>query len=166
MTLYLEDDYQFFENNAGLLEKVEAVIEGALDLEKVPYEPEISLTVADKEGIREINQAHRQIDKATDVLSFPQIEPEEAGGIDWDAVDTTCIMNLDTDEIILGDIVLCHTVAEEQAASYGHSLAREVCFLVAHSMLHLLGYDHMTPPEEERMIAKQNEILNQLGITR
>ncbi|MGL4798548.1 MAG: rRNA maturation RNase YbeY [Cellulosilyticaceae bacterium] len=166
MALYLEDDYGFFESQPGLLEKVEAVVKEALKVEQVPYETEISLTVADKEEIREINQAHREIDKATDVLSFPQIEPMANGVIEWDELDETMYMNLDTDELMLGDIVLCHEVAKEQAESYGHSFEREVCFLVAHSMFHLLGYDHMNEEDEKLMIAKQEEVLKNLGITR
>lgn len=166
MTIYLEDDYNFFEANVGLFEKVEAVVKEALEVESVPYIAEISLTVADKEAIREINCAHREIDKATDVLSFPQIEPIENGVIAWDVLDETLYMNLDTKELMLGDIVLCHEVAKEQAVSYGHSLEREVCFLVAHSMFHLLGYDHMNEEEEALMIQKQEKVLQNLGIVR
>lgn len=166
MKIYLEDDYNFFEQNTEIYKQVERVIEKALEVEKVPYSAEISLTVVDKEEIREINSAHREIDKATDVLSFPQIEPMENGYIDWENLETTLYMNLDTQDIMLGDIVLCEEVAREQAESYNHLLEREVCFLVAHSMLHLLGYDHMTPEEEKIMIEKQNEILDALGINR
>ena len=75
-------------------------------------------------------------------------------------------MNYDTNHIMLGDIVLCYEVADEQAKSYGHSLKREVCFLVAHSMFHLLGYDHMNEEDEKLMIAKQNKVLSDLGINR
>ena len=166
MTLYLEDELDFIASQEALSEKLDAVIEAILTEEKVPYEVEISLTVVDKEEIQSINKEHRGIDKVTDVLSFPQIDPVSNGVIDWDNIDTAMVMNFDTDEIILGDVILCEAVAREQAAEYDHSLEREVCFLVAHSMFHLLGYDHMTPEEETLMISKQKAILEQIGITR
>lgn len=166
MNIYLEDEYDFFKHNEGLLETVEEVIKTCLETEQVPYEAEISLTVVDKGEIKEINKEHREIDKATDVLSFPQIEPKTNGVIEWNDLDESSIMNYDTNHILLGDIVLCYEVAQEQAASYGHSLKREVCFLVAHSMFHLLGYDHMNESDEKLMISKQNEVLLKLGIER
>lgn len=166
MNLYLEDDYEFFEKQEGLLETVKAVINQCLEIEKVPYEAEISLTVVDKEEIQEINREHREIDKPTDVLSFPQIDPISNGVIDWKNLDEASIMNYDTKDILLGDIVLCYEVAKEQAEEYGHTLKREVCFLVAHSMFHLLGYDHMNDSDEKLMISKQEEVLTALNIGR
>ena len=166
MNLYLEDEYNFFEKHEDLFEEIQKVIAKCLEVEKVPYESEISLTVVDKEEIRSINHEYRDIDRATDVLSFPQIDPESNGIIDWEKLDETEVMNYDTNHIMLGDIVLCYEVADEQAKSYGHSLKREVCFLVAHRMFHLLGYDHMNEEDEKLMIAKQNEVLSDLGINR
>lgn len=166
VTIYLEDEVGLFEEQKGLFEKVEAVINACLDEEKVPYEVEVSLTVVDETSIHEINKEHRDVDRPTDVLSFPQIEPESMGYINWDTVDFSGCMNLDTDEILLGDIILCDTKAKEQAENYGHSLEREVCFLIVHSMLHLLGYDHMTAEDEEVMMSKQEAVLNKLCITR
>lgn len=166
MNLYLEDEYNFFEKHEDLFEEIQKVIAKCLEVEKVPYESEISLTVVDKEEIRSINHEYRDIDRATDVLSFPQIDPESNGIIDWEKLDETEVMNYDTNHIMLGDIVLCYEVADEQAKSYGHPLKREVCFLVAHSMFHLLGYDHMNEEDEKLMIAKQNEVLSDLGINR
>ena len=166
MNLYLEDEYNFFEKQEGLMEHVQSVIIKCLETEKVPYESEISLTIVDKEEIRALNCEYRDIDRSTDVLSFPQMDPVSNGLIDWESLDETEIMNYDTNHIMLGDIVLCYEVAEEQAKTYGHSLKREVCFLVAHSMFHLLGYDHMNEEDEKLMIAKQNEVLSELGINR
>lgn len=166
MTVYIEDDYDFLKCEQGLMEKVQEVIRGVLDEEHVPYEVELCISVVDKEEIAHINKEQRNIDKATDVLSFPQIEPAGNGIILWDTLDEASCMNLDTGEWLLGDIVLCHEVAKEQALAYGHSLEREVCFLVAHSMFHLLGYDHMTKEDEALMMAKQTQLLNQLGIVR
>lgn len=166
MTIYLEDEQQFFDKHPGLFEKVEAVINQCLDQEEVPYEVEVSLTVVDKAEIHEINLEHRQINRPTDVLSFPQIEPECIGKINWDTLDTGSCVNYDTEEVILGDIILCDEIAALQAEEYGHSLEREVCFLVAHSMLHLLGYDHMTEEDEKNMRQKQENVLQCLAILR
>lgn len=166
MTIYLDDERGFFEKNPEIYNKVEQVINKALDTEEVPYEVEVSLSVVNKDEIHEINKEHREIDRPTDVLSFPQIEPEKIGYINWDGMDFTDCTNYDTEEVILGDIILCEDIAREQAESYGHSLEREVCFLVAHSMLHLLGYDHMTDEDEKQMFSKQESILESLGIIR
>lgn len=166
MKVYLEDDGAFFNKHQGLLEKAQKVMLKCIELEKVPYDVEISLTVVTKEEIQEINRDYREIDRSTDVLSFPQIENNEQGCIDWQEIDENSYINLDTKLFILGDIVLCDEVAKEQAISYGHSLEREVCFLIAHSMFHLLGYDHITEQEEKVMFTKQEQVLGALGILR
>lgn len=166
MTIYLEDENEFFKENPDIWEQAQKVMDACLDEEKVPYEVEVSLTVVDAEEIHQINLEHRQIDRPTDVLSFPQIDPEANGVILWDDIDHTMVMNFDTENLILGDIVLCSDIAKEQAVAYGHSLKREVCFLIAHSMLHLLGYDHMNEEDEKTMFAKQEKILSQLSILR
>lgn len=166
MTIYLEDEVDFFKAHPGLYEKVEQVVNRCLDEEKVPYEVEVSISVVDLSRIHEINRDYRQVDRPTDVLSFPQIEPEVIGYINWDQVDFSGCVNFDTDEVMLGDIILCAERAKEQAESYGHSLEREVCFLVAHSMFHLLGYDHMTEEDEKNMVTKQESVLQYLSILR
>ncbi len=166
VTLYLEDEVNFFEEQETLLDKIKAVINQCLEEEKVPYEVEISLSIVDLETIQEINREHRQIDRVTDVLSFPQIDPETIGYINWDKLDLTSCINYDTEEVMLGDIIICVDKAKEQAESYGHSLEREVCFLVAHSMFHLLGYDHMTEDDEKNMAKKQEDVLQCLSILR
>jgi len=117
---------------------------------------EVSVSIVDNEEIREINRQFRSIDRATDVLSFPMLtfaEGEEAE------------VN-ENDEIVLGDIIISLERAKEQAEEYGHSLKREIAFLTAHSMLHLLGYDHMEPEEEAEMFRRQKEILLQAGFPR
>ena len=96
------------------------------------------------------------MDKATDVLSFPQI--------DYDVDEV--VMTNEKGEIVLGDIIISVDTAKRQAEEYGHSLKREICFLTVHSMLHLLGYDHMTEEEEAEMFGKQKDILEKSGITR
>lgn len=141
------------------------VIEGCLDYENFPYEAEVEVTFVDLETIQEINCEQRKIDRATDVLSFPMIAYEEAGDFskleeDMDNFDP------ESGEALLGDIVLCIPKVKMQAEEYGHSYEREFAFLICHSMLHLLGHDHMVPEEEKVMFAKQEEIMQQLGIMR
>lgn len=142
------------------------VIEQSLDTEGFPYEAEVNLTLVDKERIHEINREMRQIDRPTDVLSFPMIEYVEPA--DFDGVEDQfddCV-NPDTEEVLLGDIVICVERVYEQAEEYGHSVKREYAFLITHSMLHLMGYDHMVPEEAEVMEEHQRRILDVLKIKR
>ncbi len=135
---------------------VKAAIYSALDYEDFSYPAEVSVTFTDNGGIREINKEHRDIDAPTDVLSFPMADAEE----DFDT-------NMGTGAALLGDIVISLERAEEQAKEYGHSFTREVAFLTVHSVLHLLGYDHVTGEEDEkRMCVKQEAILEFMGIKR
>lgn len=166
MTIILDDEVNFLNQNELLYQKIESVIKACLEEEQVPYEVEISLSIVNLQTIQHINKEHRQIDSPTDVLSFPQIEPVKIGTIDWDAVDFSTCVNYDTEELMLGDIIICSEKVIEQAKNYEHSIEREICFLVAHSMLHLLGYDHMTTVDEKIMFAKQDAILYHLGILR
>jgi len=144
----------------------ESVIEHSLETEGFPYEAEVNLTLVDEERIHEINLDMRQIDAPTDVLSFPMIAYEYPA--DFDGVDDQlddCV-NPDTGEVLLGDIVICVPRVYQQAEEYGHSVKREYAFLITHSMLHLMGYDHMVPEEAELMEAHQRKILDTMGITR
>ena len=134
------------------------VVNEAVDYEKCPYEAEVNVTIVDSESIHEINKEYRNIDSPTDVLSFP--------GVNYVTNNAEDYFNPDTGELLLGDIVLCVQKIKEQADKYGHSEKRELAFLTAHSMMHLFGYDHMTPEESTVMEAKQNEVLERLGITR
>ena len=126
-------------------------------LETLAYEnvdiksPEVSMTFTDNEGIRELNRAHRDIDRATDVLSFPMFDFED-----------------ESEELegALGDIVISLERAQEQAETFGHCFEREVAFLCVHSMLHLLGYDHETSQADELdMRRRQSEIMDKLGLS-
>ena len=144
----------------------EEVIQFALEHENFPYESEINLTLTDNEGIHEINKMYREIDRPTDVLSFPMLSYETAGDFSGLEDDYDDNFNPDTGEIMLGDIVISVDKVKEQAESYGHSEKREYAFLIVHSMLHLFGYDHMTPEEAEVMEQKQNEILEKMNILR
>lgn len=122
---------------------------------------EISVMLTDNEGIRDLNKLHRDIDRATDVLSFPMFEYDEDGEIIEDFAEFN-----EMGELCLGDIVISLERAHEQAVEYGHSPEREIGFLTVHSMLHLLGYDHMTPEDEEEMFGYQTDILNEIGLVR
>ena len=149
---------------------IRQVVEKAMDYEKCPYEAEVNVTLTDNAAIHEINREYREIDRATDVLSFPMLNFELPG--DFDGIsdelenDVEDYFNPDSGELMLGDIVVSVEKVVEQAEKYGHSQERELAFLVAHSMMHLFGYDHMEPDEAAVMESKQREILDNLGITR
>lgn len=142
------------------------IVEASLDYEECPYEAEVNVVLTDNEGIREINRDYRQIDAPTDVLSFPMVDYETESDFDHveDAVED--YFNPETGELMLGDIIISVDKVEEQAGKYGHSETRELAFLVAHSMLHLCGYDHMEEEERERMEQRQREILSGRGYER
>lgn len=142
------------------------VIDYTIEHEDFPYETEVNLTLTDNEGIHEVNKNFRQIDRPTDVLSFPMLSYEQAGDFSRLEEDYDDNFNPDTGEIMLGDILISVDKVLEQAESYGHSEMREFSFLIVHSMLHLFGYDHMTPEEAAVMEEKQNIILNELNILR
>jgi len=165
MTFYVEN-----ETECGfpfsLEDTVEAVCAAVLEKEGCPYEVQVNVVVTDREGIRELNRECRGIDRETDVLSFPNLEFEQEGVFSVDEDREADYFDPDTGELVLGDIMICAEKVREQAESYGHSLRREFAFLVAHSMLHLCGYDHMEEAERVRMEERQEEILAQLRITR
>ncbi|MBR5817464.1 MAG: rRNA maturation RNase YbeY [Clostridia bacterium] len=113
---------------------------------------EVSVTFVDEEEIRVLNRDWRERDSVTDVLSFPTLDDE-------------CeIVPFDDECIALGDVILCHPRCAAQAEEFGHTLEREVAYLTIHSVLHLLGYDHLTEDEEKTMTAKQDEIITKLGL--
>lgn len=141
------------------------VTEKVLEMEECPYDAQVNLVLTDNEEIERVNTEFRDIHAPTDVLSFPMIPFEEPAGYDIVEEDES-YFDLDTDELLLGDIMISVDKVFAQAEEYGHSVTREFCFLVAHSMLHLLGYDHMTPEEAAIMEAKQAKALSELGINR
>lgn len=145
---------------------IHEIIPAALDYEECPYEAEVNVILTDNEAIREINREQRDIDAPTDVLSFPMVDFEEESNFDHVEDYVEDYFNPETGELMLGDIVISVEKVIEQAENYGHSQERELAFLIAHSMLHLCGYDHMDDKEREVMEAKQREILDQEGYHR
>ena len=143
----------------------EEVVLAALDAEDFPFEAEIGLLLVSLKGIQEINFQQRNLDKPTDVLSFPMIAYERPGAF-ASIEQEEDNFNPDKGEAMLGDIVLCVDKVKEQAERFGHSEMREFSFLILHSMLHLFGYDHMTKEEAGEMEEKQRKILDQMGIFR
>lgn len=142
------------------------VVDAVLTMEKCPYEVCVNILLTDNERIREYNKEYRQIDKETDVLSFPNLAYKKAGDFSVAKETQAGCFDFDTGELILGDIIISIDKIEEQAKEYGHGMLREFAFLVSHSMFHLCGYDHMTEEEAALMEQKQEEILQKLGITR
>lgn len=136
------------------------VCNAVMEEEACNFDAQLSVTLVDNNTIRRINHEQRGIDAPTDVLSFPMLEFDEYGNAEAD-------YETDGEYVIIGDIVISMERAHEQAKEYGHSLLRETAFLTAHSMLHLLGYDHVDDKKgEELMCEKQEKVLRSLGITR
>lgn len=165
MTLYVNwengknaEDQPLWESR--FREAVQAVLKEE-GLQDIPVE--VSLSVVEREEIHRLNREFRQVDRPTDVLSFPLLDFQSSTVRDTVEMGE---VNPESQEVCLGDIVICQEIAEEQAREYEHSLRREMSFLTIHSMLHLLGYDHMEPEEEAEMCQKQEMILQSLGIGR
>ena len=144
---------------------IRRVCAAALEAENCPYEAEVDVLLTDNEAIRQINKEERGIDAATDVLSFPAVDFPVPG--DFAAFeDDPVLFHPETGELILGDMVISLEKVIAQAAEYGHSQERELAFLTAHSMFHLMGYDHEEEDGREVMEEKQEALLQHLGITR
>ena len=131
-------------------ERAEKTIKEVLRLENIKENTEVSLSIVDRETIHKLNKDYRDVDRETDVLSFP---------MDEEAFD-----NEGNPLILLGDIVICLDVAKVQAADFGHSLEREIMYLICHSTLHLLGYDHIEEADKKVMRSKEKEVMKKLGV--
>lgn len=141
------------------------VILASLDYIDCPYDAEVNLLLTMNEEIHQMNMEFRQIDRPTDVLSFPMVDYEEAGNFDF-LEEADEYFHPESGELMLGDIVISKEKVISQAEEYGHSIEREYAFLIAHSMLHLFGFDHMEEEERIEMEAKQKAILEELKILR
>lgn len=134
---------------------LEQVIEEVLHFEKIDKEKcEISLSFVDSLTIHNLNKEYRNVDRITDVLSFPI---EDFYNEERDTI-------LKKEHIMLGDIIICVDVAKRQAKELGHSFKREIMYLTCHSMLHLLGYDHMNEEDKKLMRSREKEIMKNLGV--
>jgi probable rRNA maturation factor len=165
MTLFVENEtdegFPFSPDELG-----KRVAEAVLDREKCPYETQVNLIITDRESIREWNKQFRGIDRETDVLSFPNLEFIKQGEFHIPEGQEADCFDPDTGELLLGDIVISAAQAFDQAKEYEHSITREFAFLVAHSMLHLCGYDHMEEDEARCMEERQEGVLEELGLGR
>ena len=165
MTIYIEketEDTLDFDYE----EIINKVVIQSLQTEKFKHDIEVNVILTNNEEIQCLNKQYRGKDAPTDVLSFPIIDDSEIGDIKTLDEHIPVHFNMDTKELLLGDMIISIEKLKEQAKEYGHSEERELAFLVAHSMLHLFGYDHLQPEEEEIMKVKQNEILDKVGYSR
>lgn len=153
-----QDKHEFNEEVENLIKQT---IRTCLNYENfiIPYE--VSVTITDNDEIKDINNEHRGINKPTDVLSFPMTNIS-SGKYDIEELK----YDMDEGVLLLGDIVISFEKAIEQANEYGHSVHREIAFLTAHGMMHLLGYDHMNKNDELIMFTKQEEVLKIMGLKR
>ena len=157
--MQIDIEYLNVEPNEKYEEIISKVLNKCFEEENLPQNKlSVSITLTDLKNIRNLNCKHRNIDKETDVLSFPMFEKEE--------IDKKVAKNDFQIEDILGDMVICIPKVEEQADEYGHSFERELSYMVVHSFYHLMGYDHMEEEPKKEMRQKEEYILKQLGITR
>ncbi|MGN0438978.1 MAG: rRNA maturation RNase YbeY [Lachnospiraceae bacterium] len=165
MTLILENETEI---DLGIdYEKIGYdVIDAVLNYVDCPYECVVNILLTDNEGIHRTNKEMRNVDQATDVLSFPGIPFETEGDFSIVESNTASYFDSESGELLLGDILISLEKVKEQALSYNHSVKREYAFLIAHSMLHLSGYDHIKEDERGRMEQLQDDILNQIGLSR
>ncbi len=161
MKVSIRNNQRKFKVTKEMRDLVRSAVKAALEYMDFPLKSEVSVMFTDDEEIHELNRLHRGVDRPTDVLSFPLFEYDENGDITEDDLDFN-----PNGEMILGDIVISLETASRQAQEYGHSFEREIGFLTVHSMLHLFGYDHMTPEDEEEMFGYQREILERMGLER
>ncbi len=180
MLFYYDDERMSLD--AGIRANIEQAaclaIERELGIEDARSLPlELGITVVDKEEIKSINAEYRGIDKVTDVLSFPQFESAADLEAELSQIEDDESVESDEDDegdesdeyeynIMLGDVVLCYDKACEQAEEYETGIERELVYLAVHSVLHLLGYDHMEDNEKKIMRAREEEIMNEIGIHR
>ncbi len=136
-----------------------------LDNEGCPYEAEVNLLITDDASIHEINREQRDVDAPTDVLSFPMVDYKEPGDFEGLSENIDCF-NVETGELMLGDIVISSDRVIAQAEEFGHSQLREFAFLIVHSVLHLIGYDHMREDDRILMEDRQRAIMDLLNIQR
>lgn len=165
--IYIDNRQEKITETDELRKTLEEVIDYALKEEEVNVDYEVSVIFVDNETIREINKEQRNIDRATDVLSFPMLDYTDKKVFKEEYKDKEFKeYDLDDGKLVLGDIVLSLERAEEQRIEFGHSFIRETAYLTVHSVLHLLGYDHMEEDEKRVMRKREEEILKKFDISR
>lgn len=159
-----QDKIEWEDRDEDLLKEI---IDFAVKEEKVLCQYQISVVLVDNEEIRAINSEHRNIHRVTDVLSFPLLDYPEGKVFKEVYEDNRFEPDmLDGEELLLGDIVLSLERAKEQSLEYEHSFRREIVYLVIHSVLHLLGYDHMKEEDKLRMREREEYILSKFNLNR
>ncbi|MBW6408503.1 rRNA maturation RNase YbeY [Clostridium weizhouense] len=165
--IYVDNRQEKIEVNEEFIDYLKNVIKFALEQEQVKIPCEISLLFVDNNEIKEINSETRNIDKETDVLSFPMLDYPEKKVFKEVYIDNKFSpSDFDGEELVLGDVVLSLEKALEQSKDFNHSYDREAAYLVVHSILHLLGYDHMEEDDKKVMRSREEDILNRLDIRR
>ncbi len=165
MSFYADNEYEK-EFPFDIDKTIENVINACVRMVSCPYEVSVNILITDDENIRRYNKEYRDIDKETDVLSFPAVDYEKPADLSIAEKNRYSYFDADTDELILGDIILNGDRVFKQAKEYDHSVLREFSFLIAHSMLHLFGYDHMEKEDEIEMFLLQDKIMDELNILR
>lgn len=160
-----ENDIEF-KTDFDLEAVANQVVDAVLRFENCPVDCEVELLITDAESVHDINKEYREVDSTTDVLSFPNVDWDEAADYESDSFNDEFLIDPDTELLMLGQIVLNNERIVSQADEFGHSIKREYAFLIAHSMLHLLGYDHMEEEEAKIMEAKQKDYLDRIGLGR
>ncbi|MCK8058107.1 MULTISPECIES: rRNA maturation RNase YbeY [unclassified Fusibacter] len=153
MDILIENEQTEYEVTEALLSLIEQSVKETVRAENFDEDYEVSITLVSAERIRELNREYRAKDSVTDVLSF--ITYTEDG-----------FEVYDDEPVMLGDVVICLKRADEQAGEFGHSIEREVAYLVCHSMLHLLGYDHMKAEDKTEMRLREKVIMKTMGLER
>lgn len=161
MSVFIDNRQEKVRVDEAMEALVTQVVDKVLSFEECEEEYEVSISLVNNEEIRSLNMEYRNIDKDTDVLSFPMVEFVDEG-LEEEDENAEYI----DEEIALGDIVISMEKALEQSEEYGHSFNRELAFLLTHGMLHLLGYDHNDEASEKEMFEKQEEILREMNLTR
>ena len=166
MTLLVQIENELLGEYLDAEKEAHRMIDFVIGYVKCPYEAEINLTITDNDDIQQLNKEFRGIDRPTDVLSFPMVDYEEP--LDFSIAESSPgdYFNPESGELLLGDIVISAEKVISQADEYGHTVLREYCFLIVHSMLHLFGYDHIEEEDRAEMEKLQKEIMDAAGIHR
>lgn len=165
--IYIDNRQNKIKLNDEIINILNEIVDYTLKEEKLNVDYEVSIIFIDNEKIKELNNEYRNIDKETDVLSFPMIEYPH--GMVYKDIYTNYKFDdsfYDEGRLVIGDIAISLEKAKAQSEEYGHSLLREVCYLTVHSILHLLGYDHMEEKEKNIMREREEEILKKFNINR